>query len=245
MIAKLIVHADTRDAAAARLATVCADVEVWPIRTNAAFLATLLREPDFLAGDITTGFIAAEGERLTASAPLSDAMAVHGLTLLREGLRGEWPIGDRLTGFRLNASVRDRSGMVIDGATREVEIDQQSVGHLFGDEDFGNRFIGDGSGFILFEGGNPHRVTLRHDANTGAGASNGTLLAPMPGRITAVEVAPGDAVTKGQRLVTLEAMKMEHALTAPFDGVVAELNATPGAQVQVDALLVRVEAKEA
>ena len=63
----------------------------------------------------------------------------------------------------------------------------------------------------------------------------------MPGKVTAVEVAAGDTVTKGQRLLTLEAMKMEHGLAAPFDGVVAELNAVAGAQVQVDAVLVRIE----
>ena len=63
----------------------------------------------------------------------------------------------------------------------------------------------------------------------------------MPGKVTAVDVAAGDTVTKGQRLLTLEAMKMEHGLVAPFDGVVAELNATEGAQVQVDALLARIE----
>jgi 3-methylcrotonyl-CoA carboxylase alpha subunit len=63
----------------------------------------------------------------------------------------------------------------------------------------------------------------------------------MPGKIIAVEVAAGDAVVTGQKLLTLEAMKMEHTLTAPFDGVVAELNATPGAQVQVEALLAKIE----
>jgi 3-methylcrotonyl-CoA carboxylase alpha subunit len=63
----------------------------------------------------------------------------------------------------------------------------------------------------------------------------------MPGRITAVDVAAGAAVTKGQRLVTLEAMKMEHALTAPFDGTVAELPVTAGGQVTEGTLLVRVE----
>jgi 3-methylcrotonyl-CoA carboxylase alpha subunit len=66
----------------------------------------------------------------------------------------------------------------------------------------------------------------------------------MPGRIISVEVRAGDTVTKGQKLLTLEAMKMEHSLTAPFDGVVAELNAKAGAQVQVEALLVRIEAND-
>ena len=62
----------------------------------------------------------------------------------------------------------------------------------------------------------------------------------MPGRIIAVAVMAGEAVTKGQKLLTLEAMKMEHTLTAPFDGIVAELNATEGAQVREGTLLVQI-----
>jgi 3-methylcrotonyl-CoA carboxylase alpha subunit len=63
----------------------------------------------------------------------------------------------------------------------------------------------------------------------------------MPGKVTSVEVSKGEKVVMGQRLLTLEAMKMEHGLTAPFDGVVAGLNAKTGAQVQVDAVLARIE----
>jgi 3-methylcrotonyl-CoA carboxylase alpha subunit len=63
----------------------------------------------------------------------------------------------------------------------------------------------------------------------------------MPGKVIAVEVEAGQTVTKGQKLLTLEAMKMEHTLTAPFDGVVAELNASAGQQVQVEAVLARIE----
>ena len=62
-------------------------------------------------------------------------------------------------------------------------------------------------------------------------AADGAILSPMPGRIIAVEVAAGERVMKGQKLVTLEAMKMEHSLVAPFDGTVAELDASAGAQV--------------
>jgi 3-methylcrotonyl-CoA carboxylase alpha subunit len=67
----------------------------------------------------------------------------------------------------------------------------------------------------------------------------------MPGKVTAVEVKKGEKVEKGQRLLTLEAMKMEHALTAPFDGTVAELNAKAGAQVTEGQMLVKVEATDA
>ena len=80
---------------------------------------------------------------------------------------------------------------------------------------------------------------------SGSGAaSSGSILSPMPGKVIAVDVTAGQSVTKGQKLLTLEAMKMEHSLVAPFDGVVAELNASEGAQVQVEALLVRIEAAE-
>jgi 3-methylcrotonyl-CoA carboxylase alpha subunit len=81
-------------------------------------------------------------------------------------------------------------------------------------------------------------------AGAGATAGDGTLLSPMPGRIIAVDARQGDRVAKGQKLVTLEAMKMEHSLVAPFDGIVAELDAAEGAQVTEGTMLVRVEKGE-
>jgi 3-methylcrotonyl-CoA carboxylase alpha subunit len=74
-----------------------------------------------------------------------------------------------------------------------------------------------------------------------ASAADGAILAPMPGKVIAVDVAEGDAVTAGQRLMVLEAMKMEHALTAPFDWTVTELSASEGGQVQVEVVLCVVE----
>jgi 3-methylcrotonyl-CoA carboxylase alpha subunit len=87
-------------------------------------------------------------------------------------------------------------------------------------------------------------ISTRHDGSGHHSASDGAILSPMPGRIIAVMVAAGEAVTKGQKLLTLEAMKMEHTLIAPFDGIVAELNAEAGAQVQVEALLARIAAAD-
>lgn len=69
-------------------------------------------------------------------------------------------------------------------------------------------------------------------------------MAPMPGRIISVDVAEGDKVAKGQKLLVLEAMKMEQAMLAPFAGVVAELKAVAGAQVAEGTLLVRVERED-
>ena len=95
---------------------------------------------------------------------------------------------------------------------------------------------------LVTEGGQTWEVTpYRATAAATGGAGDGAILSPMPGRIIAVDVTPGQTVTKGQRLVTLEAMKMEHSLTAPFDGMVADLTATPDAQVPEGTLLVRIE----
>ena len=107
-------------------------------------------------------------------------------------------------------------------------------------------YEGDAASEVLsFGGGFARRYALdRHEGGGHHGAHDGDILSPMPGRIIAVDVIAGQTVTKGQKLLTLEAMKMEHSLTAPFDGVVAELNAEAGAQVQVEALLVRIEAVE-
>ena len=100
----------------------------------------------------------------------------------------------------------------------------------------------------FFEGGllEVHRGWAHHFRPAGVGgatastASDGTILSPMPGKIIAVNVAAGDAVTKGQKLLTLEAMKMEHSLVAPFDGAVESLSAEMGAQVNEGAVLAEI-----
>ena len=86
----------------------------------------------------------------------------------------------------------------------------------------------------------PLRVT---GLSSGA-ASDGTILSPMPGRIISVAVAEGETVTKGQKLLTLEAMKMEHSLVAPFDGIVSNLDATEGGQVSEGTLLAQIAKKD-
>jgi acetyl-CoA/propionyl-CoA carboxylase biotin carboxyl carrier protein len=77
-------------------------------------------------------------------------------------------------------------------------------------------------------------------ARTASSTTSGPLLAPMPGTVTVVEVAEGDEVVAGQRLVVVEAMKMEHVIAAPVDGVVTDLTARAGQAVALDAPLVTV-----
>src|SRR3546814_12880304 len=96
---------------------------------------------------------------------------------------------------------------------------------------------------LVAEGGSVWQLSPWRAAGVAGGAAgDGAILSPMPGKIIAVDVSAGDAVIKGQKLLTLEAMKMEHTLTAPFDGLVAELNASPRARVQSEALLARIGA---
>jgi 3-methylcrotonyl-CoA carboxylase alpha subunit len=99
---------------------------------------------------------------------------------------------------------------------------------------------------ILFRNGEGWLISDRvATGGAGAVASDGAVIAPMPGRIVSVDVAAGDAVSAGQKLLVLEAMKMEQALAAPFDGVVADLKAVAGAQVTEGTILARIDKAEA
>jgi 3-methylcrotonyl-CoA carboxylase alpha subunit len=135
------------------------------------------------------------------------------------------------TGFRLNAAPRDTVRLLADGALREARLTGAQALSTWPVE----------GGVVMVERGWPHLIApARASGVAGDAAGDGAILAPMPGRITAVEVEAGQRVAKGQRLVTLEAMKMEHALTAPFDAEVAELAAVTGSQVSEGALLVKL-----
>ena len=95
-----------------------------------------------------------------------------------------------------------------------------------------------------YEGWSGWFLPYRAASTSGSSPHDGDILAPMPGKVIAVDVTEGQPVEAGQRLMVLEAMKMEHALTAPFAGTVAELAAREGGQVQVEALLARVVKNE-
>ena len=223
MIAKVITHGDTREEAREALVAVLDDAVVWPVRSNAGFLVKALEHPDFVAARLDTGLIAREGDALLPPAlPSAAALADAAAALVDP---------DPLGGFRLNAAPR-RSGRFLVGG-EPVAIDWSRVTDVTPSGD---------ASVLLAEGGQTWLVEpFRAAGGAGGSAADGAILAPMPGRVIAVDVAEGDRVAKGQKLLTLEAMKMEHGLTAPFDGVVTALSASVGAQVQVDAMLVRIE----
>jgi 3-methylcrotonyl-CoA carboxylase alpha subunit len=257
MIAKLIARGKERDAAGYRLLEMVRQSQIWPIKTNLSFLAQCLCDEDFINGEFDTGLIERKAELLTIAPPLDDAEKAAGVVnlMLRyahdpmfapllepDGSPGHVIAGtsrlNSMLGFRLNRPPRRRISFSVDGHWDSVDIVEPLLGNL------GTHHSRYGDVWSRVEEGMAHRYALdwRWDGAQGGQIASGTILSPMPGRIIAVDVAAGDTVTKGQKLLTLEAMKMEHSLTAPFDGVVAELNAETGAQVQVDAVLVRVEA---
>ena len=227
MIAKVIVHAETRTAAAAKLARGCAKIEVWPVRTNAAFLARAAADPDFVGGQIDTGFIERHAERLIPPAEPSPAvLQVAAAAILPAATHDPW---SAIRGFRINAPADRRVGVEVADKAYSVELEGDAP----------TASITDG---VLFLDGEawPFGPCTADRIAGGAAAGDGAILAPMPGRIASVDVADGDVVAKGQRLVVLEAMKMEQALLAPFAGVVSDLKAQAGAQVSEGTLLVRV-----
>jgi acetyl/propionyl-CoA carboxylase alpha subunit len=232
MIAKLIVHAPTREDAASQLAVVCGGIEVWPVKTNAGFLTRLVSEPDFIAGEIDTGFIEARLTELTAKPEPSNFLLTEAASALAAPDDGQpWSAGE-LAGFRLAAPAAP-SLLQADERTFEAQVDP-ALEPAFP--------VSDGQA-VLFEAGEAFAFTRPRSAGGDAEhGGDGQVRAPMPGRIVLVPVAAGGKVAKGQTLVTLEAMKMEHAQTAPFDATVAEVLCAVGDHVSEGALLIRLEA---
>ena len=236
MIAKLIVHADDRSAAAAALAKACAAVEVWPVKTNAAFLARCAAHPDFVAGRVDTDFIGARLDDLIARTTPSVTPAVAAaLAPVELPEAGPWRSGGRLSGFRLNAAPVGTAFVYVDGAAAEVDLD-------LAPGDGGPVLRGPDDGAIVFSGGDTFVLSRSAQDRTAAAAVNdGVVRAPMPGRIVQIKVATGDYVSAGHGVLVLEAMKMEHALTAPFNAIVAEIMVGEGDQVVEGASLARLE----
>ncbi|QZD90355.1 acetyl/propionyl/methylcrotonyl-CoA carboxylase subunit alpha [Qipengyuania aurantiaca] len=242
MIAKIVCKGADRDDAIAKLREATANTNVWPVRQNAWFLVRLLELEEFKSGQMTTGTIGEHIEELTEEPKLGKST----LALRARDHLYENQFGDDLArlegigGFRLNADRKESIRLLVSGEAVEV------TPHDGWDEPLPSGGVGTFQiGDLVFENGAAFRVQpYRHDAGGAASAADGAILAPMPGKVIAVDVAEGDAVTAGQRLMVLEAMKMEHALTAPFDGTVTELSASEGGQVQVEAVLAVVEPSE-
>ncbi len=233
MIAKLIVHAAGRSTAAASLAKACAAVQVWPVKTNAAFLARCAAHADFVAARVDTDFIGARLDELAVrpSPHVTPAVAAV-VDSLGPGQASPWRSGSLLRGFRMNEAPVRTAFLYVDGAVVEADLAGDGGLVLRNADDDAIVFC-EGDAFVLSRG----------PANrTAAGPLNdGVVRAPMPGRIVQIKVAVGDNVPAGQAVLVLEAMKMEHALTVPFNATVVEIMVGEGAQVVEGANLARLE----
>jgi 3-methylcrotonyl-CoA carboxylase alpha subunit len=234
LIAKLIAHGPTRHAAAAALAAACGSVQVWPVKTNAAFLTRALRHPHFLAGDVHTGFIEHYRENLIpAATPSKAVLDAAAKAMLPVNADDPWRA---LTGFRVAGPPECRVRFEVAGSTQVVELTQSISSAVIAD-------VGDAA--VVFIAGEAWQFgPERADSGQKTSAGNGAIVSPMPGVVAAVSVRAGDAVSRGQRLLVVEAMKMEHALNAPFAGTVTSLHAEVGQHVAEGVLLARVETKQ-
>jgi 3-methylcrotonyl-CoA carboxylase alpha subunit len=236
MIAKVIAWGEAREGAAAKLAAALANTEVAGVHTNAGFLVRALREPDFVAGEIDTGFIERHSAQLmpirTGPPPHILARAASFIVEERAALHRGGDPWDAHDGFRLaGASTETIEFLVVEkkvaakiahrrGGGVSVSID----GREFDTRAHAASAARLSSGAIaVMEGGETWMLSLYDPfaAADAVGAATDRVSTPMPGKIVQVLVKPGDAVKQGQPLAVLEAMKMEHTLSAPADAKVA------------------------
>jgi 3-methylcrotonyl-CoA carboxylase alpha subunit len=231
-VAKLIARGPSRLHAIRELLCALDDTVIWPVKSNAGFLYRALSHDDFETGKLTTDFIDAHSNELIFKPKPSGAFWREAAKELVSQYEGNWQQG--LAGFRLNGGLN--VGVRINWEDQSDEVAAPDVFTSDLHSMTAQRNIA-----LVTDCGESFAFSLDHPYGTGhASAHDGDILAPMPGKVIAVDVAEGQAVEAGQRLMVLEAMKMEHALTAPFAGTVAELAARVGSQVQVEALLARV-----
>jgi len=249
LLAKVIVHGATREEALQRLESALLSSHVEGVTTNLAALVALTRDPDFRAARMTTGLIDARGDSLLpelavqgkraaqlAAAALLEPDGTEGLDpwAARDGWRVQGPRRSDVrfmvpgTGFSVIAAAP--------GITDEPVPDTHSSSHVavFPDE---VRVWLDGEFFRL--------ARVARGAPTESACGGGEVLAPMPGAVLEVRVTEGERVSRGQPLVVLEAMKMEHTLRAAVPGRVSSIDVHSGQRVRDGERLLSIEAESA
>ena len=268
MLAKVISYASTRSRAAQVLADALARTRLHGVATNRDLLVNVLRHAAFLAGDTDTAFFDTHGlaelaqplasERAVRLSVLAAALAAaahnRSTASVLGGIPGGWrnvASGNQKKAFRdadggehqvyyrftraglelpddheidLLSAAPDRVVLVDCGVASEYRVAR------YGDQ----VHIDSAYGHVAF-------TAVARFPEPGSVVEQGSLLAPMPGSVIRLGAALGDSVTAGQPLVWLEAMKMEHTINAPADGVLTELGVIVGQQVGVGAVLARVE----
>jgi acetyl/propionyl-CoA carboxylase alpha subunit len=235
MIAKVIAHDATREGAAAKLADALSHAEIAGLSTNNSFLIRALRNPDFVAGEIDTGFIERHLETLVPGhGPDADILAAAARFVAEEKSAHGFDPWNARDGFRLSGKASQAVDFVAGGRRLSVPLD--------GPIGAGIRLMRLANGDIAAMRAGETFVLRPFDpfesAESAAEASD-RVATPMPGKIVQILVKAGDRVKRGQPLAVLEAMKMEHTLSAPADATVEEINVAAGDQVMAEAVVVR------
>ena len=237
MIAKLIAHAPTRTEAAKQLAAALERLEIAGVKTNNAFLIRALTQPDFLAGQIDTGFIERHKAALlpATGAPPEHILSAAAQLLVGQGGNGGDP-WDAHDGFRLGGSRPPVVEFLVGGKRRLVEAAPSLLTMLR---------LASGEVAVI-EKGETFLVQPfdPFEAAEAAGSPTDRVVTPMPGKIVQLLVREGEKVAKGQPLAVLEAMKMEHTLAAPAAATVEAIAVAVGDQVGDGTIVVRFAAEK-
>ena len=272
MIAKVTVHAPTRREAAARLARVLETTRIQGLTTNRDFLVNTLRTDEYISGDTTTDFIERvnpdrvipKDQEALQSAAIAIAIESQAKrranAKINKRIRGGWrnstmpdeeltleAYGEEIklryksnrdNSFNFSFEETSHVVTVIDSGHGSVEIDIDGQRSQYTLDKIGEEWLVH-STFCDFEFKELPRYPISSSDDFGGG-----LVAPMPGAILSIDIKPGDTVKKGDVLVILEAMKMEHRITAPRDGIVGSVQTKVGEQVENEQLLVTLEDEE-
>ena len=269
MVAKLIVHGDTREQALARLDTALAQTHIVGLNTNVQFLRHVVRSASFATAKLDTALIPRESAVLFNQDPVglpAAAAAVIADALLAEAAaQGHDPFSRR-DGWQSHGITQRRFELAYEGQAVSAQLRYERGGALSLQVGEGAesalQFTTTGDGlWVQFNGARTHsqvhaqgearhvftpqgaaRISLLDPlAHAGEAAQEGgRLTAPMPGKVVSFSVKAGDRVLAGQALAVMEAMKMEHTIAAPQDGTVAELLYAPGDQVAEGAELLKL-----
>jgi len=270
MLAKIITSGASRDLALQRMRRALRSLSAQGLTTNRDFLLRVLSHPAFIAGDIDTHFIDRHIEDgLLAPTPEADEQHAALVAALAEQQRRDNDrtlVPEVPSGWRNN--YHTPQWVEYSNGERDIRVEYRHLGDdRFELSTAGDahdvRVISWEAPTLVFEDGT-HRRQARvmfagervfvhtMDYSVGltrkprfpdlfAAVPEGGCIAPMPGKVIELRIAEGDAVQAGQVLLIMEAMKMEHTVTAPHDGTIAQVTVSAGDQVDADALLVVVE----
>jgi geranyl-CoA carboxylase alpha subunit len=229
MIAKVIAHGATREEARMRLVRALHETVVLGPTTNRHFLIHLLEHPEFADGKATTAFL---GKHVFPEPVVSEAHWQLAAGLLWRRSAARYPAA--LRGWRNSNPEPTPIKLAVGNTERSLHVAADDV------VDENMPFHIDGDDIIVDLDALTVRFSDRTYAPpaTAAAGSDGKLRAPMDGRIVAINVAAGDSVTKGQTLIVLEAMKIQHQIKAVLDAKVESVAVKEGQQVSNRAILV-------